>query len=152
MNRRFRRKNNTSQEDIVVETPTSEQPVPNETAGEDTAAEPSAPAEPVVTSETSGDEEEDKPKRVGWWQRGRVVLLTVLECRYGKGGPWPPFFYAAKERCAGNTGRLRFQSRKSDRRASASFMCSWAPANENRKNACPFNGSKSTPGVAAIPV
>jgi len=63
--------NNTSQEDIVVETPTSEQPVPNEVAGEDKAAEPSAPAEPVVTSETSGDEEEDKPKRVGWWQRGR---------------------------------------------------------------------------------
>lgn len=61
----------TSQEDIVVETPTSEQPVPNETAGEDTSSEPSAPAEPVVTSETSGDEEEDKPKRVGWWQRGR---------------------------------------------------------------------------------
>ncbi|WP_421983227.1 Rne/Rng family ribonuclease [Roseibium sp.] len=60
-----------SPEDIVVETPTSEQPVPNETAGEDAAAKPSAPAEPVVTSETSGDEEEDKPKRVGWWQRGR---------------------------------------------------------------------------------
>nr|WP_319382351.1 Rne/Rng family ribonuclease [uncultured Roseibium sp.] len=60
-----------SPEDIVVETPTSEQPVPNETAGEETAAKPSAPAEPVVTSETTGDEEEDKPKRVGWWQRGR---------------------------------------------------------------------------------
>ncbi|WP_422038419.1 Rne/Rng family ribonuclease [Roseibium sp.] len=60
-----------SPEDIVVETPTSEQPVPNEAAGEDTPAKPSAPAEPVVTSETSGDEEEDKPKRVGWWQRGR---------------------------------------------------------------------------------
>ena len=60
-----------SQEDIVVETPTSEQPVPNEAAAEDTAAEPSAPAEPVVTSETSGEDEEDKPKRVGWWQRGR---------------------------------------------------------------------------------
>ncbi|WP_420332547.1 Rne/Rng family ribonuclease [Roseibium sp.] len=63
--------NNTSQENIVVETPTSEQPVPNETAGEETPAKPSAPAEPVVTSETSADEEEDKPKRVGWWQRGR---------------------------------------------------------------------------------
>ncbi|MEO0977309.1 MAG: Rne/Rng family ribonuclease [Pseudomonadota bacterium] len=61
----------TPQEDIVVETPTSEQPVPNETAGEDAAVEPSAPAEPVVTSETSGEDEEDKPKRVGWWQRGR---------------------------------------------------------------------------------
>ncbi|MEM8703990.1 MAG: ribonuclease E/G, partial [Pseudomonadota bacterium] len=61
----------TSQEDIVVETPTSEQPVPNEAAAEDTPAEPSAPAEPVVTSETSGEDEEDKPKRVGWWQRGR---------------------------------------------------------------------------------
>lgn len=60
-----------SPEDIVVETPTSEQPVPNETAGEDTPSKPSAPAEPVVTSETSADEEEDKPKRVGWWQRGR---------------------------------------------------------------------------------
>ncbi|WP_269581719.1 Rne/Rng family ribonuclease [Roseibium sp. Sym1] len=54
---------------IVVETPTSEQPVANETAEK---AEEAASAEPVVTSETSGNEqEEDKPKRVGWWQRGR---------------------------------------------------------------------------------
>ncbi|WP_434051675.1 MAG: Rne/Rng family ribonuclease [Roseibium sp.] len=60
-----------SKEDIVVETPTSEQPVPNEASGDHSATEPVAPAEPVVTSETSGDEEEDKPKRVGWWQRGR---------------------------------------------------------------------------------
>ncbi|MCW1404537.1 Rne/Rng family ribonuclease [Roseibium salinum] len=59
----------TSREDIVVETPTSEQPVASETP-EKTS---SAPAEPVVTSESSDDDEdkEDKPKRVGWWQRGR---------------------------------------------------------------------------------
>ncbi|WP_299481927.1 ribonuclease E/G [uncultured Roseibium sp.] len=58
-------------QEIVVETPTSEQPVPNETAEDKTEAAPSAPAEPVVTSETSSEDEEDKPKRVGWWQRGR---------------------------------------------------------------------------------
>ncbi|MES0881824.1 Rne/Rng family ribonuclease [Roseibium sp. SCP14] len=58
---------------IVVETPTSEQPVMNEASEEEEAAEeiPSAPAEPVVTSETTGEDKEDKPKRVGWWQRGR---------------------------------------------------------------------------------
>ncbi|WP_305987459.1 Rne/Rng family ribonuclease [Roseibium sp. MMSF_3544] len=59
------------QQGIVVETPTSEQPVPNETAVEEEEAVPSAPAEPVVTSETSGEDKESKPKRVGWWQRGR---------------------------------------------------------------------------------
>ncbi|QDG77223.1 Rne/Rng family ribonuclease [Labrenzia sp. PHM005] len=56
-------------EDIVVETPTSEQPVAAE--AEEEPVKPSAPAEPVVTSETSGDEKKDKPKRGGWWQRGR---------------------------------------------------------------------------------
>ncbi|MCV0425864.1 MAG: Rne/Rng family ribonuclease [Roseibium sp.] len=60
-----------AEETILVETPTSEQPVASETAEEQVAETPSAPAEPVVTSETSGNEEEDKPKRVGWWQRGR---------------------------------------------------------------------------------
>ncbi|PVB62608.1 ribonuclease E/G [Labrenzia sp. 011] len=63
---------------IVVETPTSEQPVASEAAAEPEADEPakeapsapSAPAEPVVTSETSGDNKESKPKRAGWW-RGR---------------------------------------------------------------------------------
>jgi len=59
------------QQGIVVETPTSEQPVPNEAAVEEEEAVPSAPAEPVVTSETSGEDKESKPKRVGWWQRGR---------------------------------------------------------------------------------
>jgi len=56
---------------IVVETPTSEQPIANEAAEEEEKEQPAAPAEPVVTSETSGDEKEDKPKRGGWWQRGR---------------------------------------------------------------------------------
>ncbi|WP_428646157.1 ribonuclease E/G [Roseibium sp.] len=56
---------------IIVETPTSEQPVANEAAEEQAEEVPSAPAEPVVTSETSGEGKEDKPKRVGWWQRGR---------------------------------------------------------------------------------
>ncbi|KZM47871.1 ribonuclease E/G [Labrenzia sp. OB1] len=57
-------------EDIVVETPTSEQPVANDAAAEKEAEAPSAPAEPVVTSETSGENKEAKPKRAGWW-RGR---------------------------------------------------------------------------------
>ena len=60
---------------IVVETPTSEQPVASEAAEpeaeEEEAKQPAAPAEPVVTSETSGETQEDKPKRGGWWQRGR---------------------------------------------------------------------------------
>ncbi|MCK7611191.1 Rne/Rng family ribonuclease [Roseibium sediminicola] len=56
---------------IVVDTPTSEQPVANEAAEPEDQKQPSAPAEPVVTSETSGDDKEDKPKRGGWWQRGR---------------------------------------------------------------------------------
>ncbi|MEP1930790.1 MAG: Rne/Rng family ribonuclease [Roseibium sp.] len=56
-------------DDIVVETPQSEQPVAVETA-EDTKT-PSAPVEPVVTSETSKEEKKDKQKRGGWWQRGR---------------------------------------------------------------------------------
>ncbi|MES0809129.1 Rne/Rng family ribonuclease [Roseibium sp. SCPC15] len=61
-----------TEDTIVVETPTSEQPVVNEASEEETAEEaPTAPAEPVVTSETSGEDKEDKPKRVGWWQRGR---------------------------------------------------------------------------------
>ena len=57
---------------IVVETPTSEQPVASD-AVEEKPAKPvrSAPAEPVVTSESSDDEKQDKPKRGGWWQRGR---------------------------------------------------------------------------------
>jgi len=59
---------------IVIETPMSEQPVTQE-ADEDSLdeeeAKPSAPAEPVVTSETSSEDKEDKPKRAGWWQRGR---------------------------------------------------------------------------------
>ncbi len=62
------------EETIVVETPTSEQPVVNEAADEQVDEEPavpSSPAEPVVTSETSDDDDPDKPKRVGWWQRGR---------------------------------------------------------------------------------
>ncbi|WP_299820216.1 Rne/Rng family ribonuclease [uncultured Roseibium sp.] len=57
-------------EDIVVETPTSEQPVASDAAEEQKTETPSAPAEPVVTSETSGDSKEAKPKRAGWW-RGR---------------------------------------------------------------------------------
>jgi ribonuclease E len=57
-------------EDIVIDTPVSEQPVEAETVAEE-PAKPSAPAEPVVTSETSGEEKADKPKRGGWWQRGR---------------------------------------------------------------------------------
>ncbi|WP_029061893.1 Rne/Rng family ribonuclease [Labrenzia sp. DG1229] len=61
----------TAPENIVVETPTSEQPVPNETTEEIADTKPSAPAEPVVTSETSDEDQEGKPKRVGWWQRGR---------------------------------------------------------------------------------
>lgn len=60
-----------SEETIVVETPTSEQPVAADAPEEDAEVKPSAPAEPVVTSETSQEEKEDKPKRVGWWQRGR---------------------------------------------------------------------------------
>ncbi|MEP4769687.1 MAG: Rne/Rng family ribonuclease [Roseibium sp.] len=56
-------------DDIVVETPQSEQPVAVETAEETKA--PSAPIEPVVTSETSKEEKKDKQKRGGWWQRGR---------------------------------------------------------------------------------
>ncbi|WP_298961755.1 Rne/Rng family ribonuclease [uncultured Roseibium sp.] len=60
-----------SEETIVVETPTSEQPVAADAPEEDAEVKPAAPAEPVVTSETSQDEKEDKPKRVGWWQRGR---------------------------------------------------------------------------------
>ncbi len=61
----------TAPENIVVETPTSEQPVPNETTEETADTKPSASAEPVVTSETSDEDQEGKPKRVGWWQRGR---------------------------------------------------------------------------------
>jgi ribonuclease E len=60
-----------AEEEIVVETPTSEQPVASEAADEDKEEAPSAPAEPVVTSESSDAETEDKPKRGGWWQRGR---------------------------------------------------------------------------------
>jgi ribonuclease E len=60
-----------TKEDIVVETPTSEQPVASEAADEEKEQVPSAPAKPVVTSETSDAETEDKPKRGGWWQRGR---------------------------------------------------------------------------------
>eukprot|EP00903_Cladosiphon_okamuranus_P001661 g1659.t1 len=58
---------------IVVDTPTSEQPVANDAAEEEEEEKPApvAPAEPVVTSETSGEKQEDKPKRGGWWQRGR---------------------------------------------------------------------------------
>jgi ribonuclease E len=58
---------------IVIDTPTSEQPVASEPEEEEKPAEPerTTPAEPVVTSETSGDETQDKPKRGGWWQRGR---------------------------------------------------------------------------------
>ncbi|MEE4013482.1 Rne/Rng family ribonuclease [Roseibium sp. FZY0029] len=59
-------------ETIVVDTPTSEQPVASEADAEEEAPARKAPAEPVVTSETSGDDaKEDKPKRGGWWQRGR---------------------------------------------------------------------------------
>jgi ribonuclease E len=58
------------EEEIVIETPVSEAPVEAETVAEE-PVKPSAPAEPVVTSETSGEEEADKPKRGGWWQRGR---------------------------------------------------------------------------------
>jgi ribonuclease E len=59
-------------ETIVVDTPTSEQPVASEADAEEEAPASKAPAEPVVTSETSGDDtKEDKPKRGGWWQRGR---------------------------------------------------------------------------------
>ncbi|WP_422024122.1 Rne/Rng family ribonuclease [Roseibium sp.] len=60
-------------EDIVIDTPVSEQPVEAEAVAEEPEepAKPSAPAEPVVTSETSGEEKADKPKRGGWWQRGR---------------------------------------------------------------------------------
>lgn len=53
--------------DVQAETPVSE----------DTASTPeeparvAAPAEPVVTSETTSVDTEDKPKRAGWWQRGR---------------------------------------------------------------------------------
>lgn len=57
--------------EIVVDTPTSEQPVVAEAQEPEEQPAPSAPAEPVVTSETSGSDEEGKPKRVGWWQRGR---------------------------------------------------------------------------------
>jgi len=56
---------------IVVDTPTSEQPVASEAAEDEEEKLPAAPAEPVVTSETTGEEKEDKPKRGGWWQRGR---------------------------------------------------------------------------------
>ncbi|MHA7773043.1 Rne/Rng family ribonuclease [Roseibium sp. M-1] len=61
-----------SSDTIVVETPTSEQPVAND-AEEEEPAKPvrTAPAEPVVTSETSNEDKQDKPKRGGWWQRGR---------------------------------------------------------------------------------
>ncbi len=61
-----------AEETIVVETPTSEQPVASE-AAEQPAEEkaPKAPAEPVVTSESSDNGKDDKPKRGGWWQRGR---------------------------------------------------------------------------------
>ena len=60
-------------EDIVIDTPVSEQPVEAETVAEEAEepVKPSAPTEPVVTSETSGEEKADKPKRGGWWQRGR---------------------------------------------------------------------------------
>ncbi len=62
----------TSGEDtIVVETPTSEQPVASEAAEKQADESPAAPAEPVVTSESSSEKKEDKPKRGGWWQRGR---------------------------------------------------------------------------------
>ncbi len=51
---------------------TSVQPVASEADAEEEAPARKAPAEPVVTSETSGDDtKEDKPKRGGWWQRGR---------------------------------------------------------------------------------
>jgi len=60
-------------EEIVIDTPVSEQPVEAEAVAEEPEepVKPSAPAEPVVTSETSGEEKTDKPKRGGWWQRGR---------------------------------------------------------------------------------
>ncbi|WP_428526146.1 Rne/Rng family ribonuclease [Roseibium sp.] len=60
-------------EDIVIDTPVSEQPVEAEAVADEPEdpVKPSAPAEPVVTSETSGEEKADKPKRGGWWQRGR---------------------------------------------------------------------------------
>ncbi|MBO9418872.1 Rne/Rng family ribonuclease [Labrenzia sp. R4_2] len=60
-------------EDIVIDTPVSEQPVEAEAVADEPEEpiKPSAPAEPVVTSETSGEEKADKPKRGGWWQRGR---------------------------------------------------------------------------------
>lgn len=60
-------------QDIVIDTPVSEQPVEAEAVAEEPEEpiKPSAPAEPVVTSETSGEEKADKPKRGGWWQRGR---------------------------------------------------------------------------------
>ncbi len=53
------------------DTPASEEPVAAEPASAEPEAPPAAPAEPVVTSESSATDEEDKPKRGGWWQRGR---------------------------------------------------------------------------------
>ena len=51
-----------AQSEEATEEPESEEPVE--------PAKPSAPVEPVVTSDVSS-EAEDKPKRAGWWQRGR---------------------------------------------------------------------------------
>ncbi|MEM5585801.1 Rne/Rng family ribonuclease [Roseibium sp. AS2] len=53
------------------DTPASEKTVAAEPASAESEAPPAAPAEPVVTSESSATDEEDKPKRGGWWQRGR---------------------------------------------------------------------------------
>ncbi|GAA0771502.1 Rne/Rng family ribonuclease [Roseibium denhamense] len=47
----------------------ADQPAADEEPAE--PQKPSAPAEPVVTSETATGASEDKPKRGGWWQRGR---------------------------------------------------------------------------------
>ena len=55
--------------EIIVETPEPEQSV--EVANNEEVEKPSAPIKPVVTSETSDEEKKDKPKRGGWWQRGR---------------------------------------------------------------------------------
>ncbi|MBN9670812.1 ribonuclease E/G [Roseibium aggregatum] len=53
------------------ETETTDQSEPDSSTGESVEGQPAAPAEPVVTSESSDEAAEDKPKRVGWWQRGR---------------------------------------------------------------------------------
>ncbi|TYC58558.1 ribonuclease E/G [Rhodobacterales bacterium] len=58
-------------ESIVVESTAAEETAESTEAEETAQAEPSAPVEPVVTSETAEEDKSDKPKRVGWWQRGR---------------------------------------------------------------------------------